>query len=100
MVLFESRCSDDAETLCPIIFFKKYRLIWLCQVLAVAQGPLVAVWEPLVAGCGIQFPNCRWNRQHWEHGVFTSGAPGKSHASFNLKARMDLLISHVNKHFD
>ena len=43
-------------------------------------GSLVVACEPLVAACGIQFPNQGSNlgALHWERGVFATGPPGKS----------------------
>ena len=56
--------------------FFKYLFICLCQLLVIAH-------EPLVAGCGIYFPDQGLNPgpRHWELVVLATGPPGKSQTS-------------------
>ena len=55
------------------VFFNIYLFVWLCQLLVLAH-------EPLVAACGIYFPDKGLNPGpwHWELVVLATGPPGKS----------------------
>ena len=65
----------------PSFLKKKFiYLFWLPWVLVAARGIFVVVRRQLVAECRIQFPDQGSNPGplHWEHGVLTTGPPGKA----------------------
>ena len=72
----------QARSQCHLLLvFRKQSLKYL------HVGSLVVAQEPLVAGCGIEFPCQGLNPGplHWDHGVLAIGLSGKSlaHVLFN-----------------